>query len=317
MPYFSFGAMAAGRRAPDSPPDWTRVWEAKKTQTLYGADYPPSISAFLVEVLSEIRDRDPYSNILDIGTGNHGATLLARSVSSGFELYGIDYARLQAPADQARIHVLQMNAERLAFRDHAFSAVVSVNGIEYADAGRALPEMYRVMRPGAVGALVLHRPDSFAVARARRFNDLLQSAPIKETLVLAWLYMKEGTDLMRRELEQEISRLEKRNIDAVLGTSFFDKLWDEIRTAMRSDRKSDEAALRLVELREEVLHWAHQRNQFLASRMDSIASNRRQVTDWLSPYGYVIDGIEDLRLEAAFDGSPIGWAVRLHKPATG
>jgi SAM-dependent methyltransferase len=317
MPYFSFSAMAAENKVQDSPPDWTRVWEAKKTQTLYGGDYPPSISAFLVEVLSEIRDRDPYSNILDIGTGNHAATLLARSVSSGFELYGIDYARLQVPADQARIHVLQMNAEHLAFRDHAFAAVVSVNGIEYADTERALPEMYRVMRPGAVGALVLHRPDSFVVARARRFNDLLESAPVMETLAMAWLYFKEGTDLMRRELEREILRLEKRNIDEVLGTSFFEKLWDELRTAMRSYRKSDEAALGLVELREEVLHWTHQKNRFLASRMDSLASNREQVTDWLTAFGYVIDGIEDLRLDAAFDRSPIGWAVRLHKPATG
>lgn len=316
MPYFSFGATAAENMVQDSPPDWTRVWEAKKTQTLYGGDYPPSISAFLVEVFSEIRDRDPYSNILDIGTGNHAATLLARSVSSGFELYGIDYARLQAPADQARIHALQMNAEHLAFRDNAFSAVVSVNGIEYADTERALPEMYRVMRPGAVGALVLHRPDSFVVARARRFNDLLESTPIMETLALAWLYIKEGTDSMRSELEREISRLEKTNIDELLGTNFFEKLWKEIRAAMRSNRKSDETDLGLVELREEVLHWTHQKNRFLASRMDSLASNREQVTDWLTPFGYVIDGIEDLRLDAAFDRSLIGWAVRLHKPAT-
>ena len=306
--------MAAEPKVIDSAPDWTLVWEKKQTQTLYGGDYPSSINTFLIQVLSEIRNRDPYSNILDIGTGNHAATLLARSVSSGFELYGIDFARMQAPADHARIHVLQMNAEHLAFRDNEFSAVVSVNGIEYADAERALPEMYRVMRPGAVGALVLHRPDSFIVARAKRFNELLENAPIMETLALAWLYIKEGTDLMRRELEREISDLEKRNIDEVLGTSFFVKLWDGIRTAIRSDRKSDETALGLVELGEEDLHWAHQKNRFLASRMTAVASNREQVANWLMQYGYEIDAIEDLRLDAAFDRNLIGWAVRLHKP---
>jgi SAM-dependent methyltransferase len=314
MPYFLFGAVAAEHRALDSAPDWTLVWEKKQPQTLYGGDYPSSINAFLIEVLSEIGKRDPCSNILDIGTGNHAATLLARSVSTGFELYGIDFARMQAPAEQARIHVVQMDAEHLAFRDNAFTAVVSVNGIEYADAERALPEMYRVMRPGAVGALVLHRPDSFVVARARKFNELLDNAPVMETLALAWLYIKEGTDLMRRELEREISGLEKRNMDEVLGTSFFDKLWDGIRAAIRSDRNSDEAALGLVELGEEALHWTLQKNRFLASRMISIASNREQVTNWLTQYGYEIDDIEDLRLDAAFDRNPIGWAVRLHKP---
>jgi len=315
MPYFSFGSVAAEHRALDSAPDWTLVWKKKQTKTLYGGDYPSSINAFLNEVLSEVRNRDPYSNILDIGTGNHAATLLARSVSSGFELYGIDLVRMQAPADQVRIHVLQMDAEHLAFRDSEFAAVVSVNGIEYADAERALPEMYRVMRPGAVGALVLHRPDSFIVARARRFNELLENAPIMETLALAWLYIKDGTDLMRRELEREISGLEKRKLDEVHGTnSFFAKLWDEIRTAIQSDRKSGESALRLVELGEEPLHMAHQKNRFLASRMTSIASNREQVANWLTQYGYEIDAIEDLRLDAAFDRNPIGWGVRLHKP---
>ena len=282
---------------------------------MYGRDYPSSINAFLIEFLSEIKNRDPYSNILDIGTGNHAATLLARSVSSGFKLYGIDFAQMQAPADEARIHVLQMNAEHLAFRDNEFSAVVSANGIEYAEAEHALPEMYRVMRPGAVGALVLHRPDSFIVARARRFNEVLESAPIMETLALAWLYLKDGTDLMRRELEREISGLKKRNLDEVLGTnSFFEKLWDGIRTAVRSERKSDESVLGLVEQKEAVLHWAHQKNRFLGSRMTSVTSNSEQEANCLTQYGFGIDAIEDLRLDAAFDWNPIGWGVRLHKP---
>jgi hypothetical protein len=59
---------------------------------------------------------------------------------------------------------------------------------------------------------------------------------------------------------------------------------------------------------------AHQKNRFLASRMTSIASNREQVANWLTQYGYEIDAIEDLRLDAAFDRNPIGWGVRLHKP---
>lgn len=317
MPYFSFGAAAAEHPALGSAPDWTLVWEKKQTQTLYGAEYPPSINAFLIAVFSELNKRDPCSTILDIGTGNHAATLLARGVSSGFDLYGIDFARMQAPAGEARIQVLQMNAERLAFRDNEFSAVVSVNGIEYADAGRALPEMHRVMRPGAVGALVLHRPDSFIVARARRFNELLENAPVMETLALAWLYVEGGTDLMRRELERELSILEQRNLDQVLGTDFFGKLWNGIRTAIRSDRKRDETALGLIEFGEKVLHWTHQKNRFLASRIDSDLSNREQVKTWLRQYGYEIDAVEDLRLDAAFDGDPIGWAVRVHKPAAG
>ncbi len=193
--------------------------------------------------------------------------------------------------------------------------MVSVNGIEYADAERALPEMYRVMRPGAVGALVLHRPDSFIVARARRFNELLENAPIMETLALAWLYFKDGTDLMRRELEREISGLERRNIDEVLRSDlYFEKLWNGLRTAIRGGRKSDETSLRLVELGEDALHWVHQKNRFLASRMTSVASNREQVANWLTQYGYEIDAIEDLRLDAALDWNLIGWAVRLHKP---
>jgi hypothetical protein len=120
--------------------------------------------------------------------------------------------------------------------------------------------------------------------------------------------------LTRRELEREMAGLEKRNLDEVLGTSFFEKLWDGIRTAIRSERRSDETALELIELGEKILHWVHQKNRFLASRMSAVASNREQVANWLTQYGYEIDTIEDLHLDAAFDRNPIGWAVRLHKP---
>jgi len=307
--FFSFDADAA----PESAPDWSRFWEMEPA-TCYGREYPACIRAFLGKYFAEVQCRDPRAKVLDIGTGNHAATVIARSASPGFQLYGIDIAKVRAPPVGLHINVLQMSAEHLAFPDAEFAAVVSVNGIEYADVDRAFAEMFRVMRPGATAALVLHRSDSLVLARALDVLRLLEDAPVLETLALAWLYVDGGTEFMRREVELQVAKLEKSTTVGP-SASFYVALWDGVRSALRDGKSQRTAALRLIEQGENYLRWTRNKNRFLASHVAAVAIGRDQIIERLVRFGFMVDNVEDLRAEDPSETRPVGWAVRLNKPS--
>jgi ubiquinone/menaquinone biosynthesis C-methylase UbiE len=294
-------------------PDWAVLWEYQG-QTGYGGAYPTDVRDALISFLTRVRESDPGAAILDIGTGNHGATLLAREIGADFELFGIDVARLPAPPSQARIRNMAMSADRLGFPDETFAAAMSVNGIEYADVGKALPEMRRVMRPGAPGLLVLHRPDSLVVAAAKKFLEFVERVPLLETLGLAWLYVHEGSERVRRELVRQAAELDTIEVQDDFGR-YYRTVMKGIPDAIRLRGASPERARELIERFQKDLDWRYQRDRFIVAHMSRIPAREEQLADWLLRERFAVDGIGEVFDDLRRDGPPLGWAVRIRKPA--
>jgi SAM-dependent methyltransferase len=293
-------------------PDWAVLWEYQGI-TGYGGAYPADVRNALVSFLTTVKGLEPAAAILDIGTGNHAATLLAREIGRDFELYGIDVARLPAPPAQARIHNLTMSADRLGFTDERFSAAMSVNGIEYADVDRAFPEMRRVLRPGAPALLVLHRPDSLIVASARAFLEFVEQVPLMETLGLAWLFVHEGSERARRELTRQAAKLEAIEVQADFGR-YYRTVLKGIPEAIRLRSGSPERARELIERFQKDLDWRYRRDRFIVSHMSRIPASRNELEDWLRRERFAVDQVAEVFDDTHRDGPPLGWAVRIHKP---
>ncbi|MGH8595876.1 MAG: class I SAM-dependent methyltransferase, partial [Gammaproteobacteria bacterium] len=302
---------AAGLSTPRSP-DWTVLWEYE-SQTGYGWAYPADVRAFLTSFLADVKLRDPGALILDIGTGKHAATLIAREMSPHFDLYGIDVARLPPPPKEAQIRAARMSANQLAFADLQFAAVMSVNGIEYADSERAFPEMHRVMRAGAAGALVLHRPDSSIAASSKNFLGFVESVPLMETLALAERYLHKGTDLVRRELARRVAELRRIEVKHDFGR-YYRAVITGIPNAIRLRGSSPERGHHMIRRFEKDLRWRYQRDQFVVSHMSRVPTNREDLGKWLCGYGFEVDVIGEVFDDYARGRTLLGWAVRFHKP---
>ena len=296
-------------------PDWTRTWQ-NCSETAYGGGYPPGVAAFIGKFLSDQAARDPAARVLDIGTGNHSATLLARKASPQFEIFGIDVAEPQPVAESERIQVLKMSAEALDFPDRNFTTVMSVNGIEYAELDLALPEMRRVMDVGAEGALVLHRPDSAIAARSRMFMEFLEGTLLLETLALCWLFLDRESAILRRELHMQLEQLEAVSVHSEF-TRYFNRVLEGIPRVMRARDGARQQAFGVVDQMESDLRWTFERDRFLLDRMVRIPADRDGVRAMLEGFGFVVTALEDLYFEAGREGLPVGWAVRLRKPGPG
>lgn len=311
-PHFTFAEPSPSDREGTAAPDWSVLWRLN-AQSAYGGEYPRSVKACLQRFFADVCERDPIAELLDIGTGNHTATVLARRTSPRLRLYGIDVTRIAPPPAQARVGVARMRAESLAFRDGQFGAIMSINGIEYADVKRAFPEMVRVMRSGAVALTVMHRPDSSIVAGSRQFMELLHTTPILELLEMAWLYLDGGEQTTLRELDSVLAELEMKQVD-VRSVQFYGVLLDGVRRAIRMRRSAPDEAYRLIQRFDNDLRWAYDKGRFLTSHMAAIPTDRQDFIEWLHQYGFAIEAVEALVSDDAADRSPVGWGVRLRKP---
>ena len=101
------------------------------------------------------------ARVLNVGCGTGGFNVLARD--SGADVWGVDacaeavtIAALRTPG-----RVLRAAAEQLPLPPGGFDLVYCYSTLEHvADAGRAVREMVRVLRPG--GRLYLHTPNRWA-----------------------------------------------------------------------------------------------------------------------------------------------------------
>ncbi len=102
------------------------------------------------------RAMEGAERILDVGPGDGWPSL--RIASSFKEVVGIDPAprRVMVQRENAsrlgidNVTFLEMNSMEMDFPDHSFDGVVAASSIEQAeDPGRAMAEIWRVLRPGA------------------------------------------------------------------------------------------------------------------------------------------------------------------------
>ena len=112
---------------------------------------------------------------LDVGTGRGDGTLvMARRKRTVAVEYGRRSLRLAAAKG---LTVVQGSACALPFADAAFDSITCLDVIEHIpDAGRALKEMRRVLKPG--GVLVVQTP-SHETVRLKRFGIFLHALPRK------------------------------------------------------------------------------------------------------------------------------------------
>jgi len=96
----------------------------------------------------------PGSTLLDIGCGTGAVALQAAArVGSGGWVIGSDIAAtmvyLAAQQETANVSFCQMNAEQLGFPDAPFDTVTCAFSLfQFPGMGRALAEMWRVLKPG-------------------------------------------------------------------------------------------------------------------------------------------------------------------------
>lgn len=113
------------------------------------------------------RTLPPATRVLDLATGDGRVMGWMFSARSDLALEGIDLAPRLPPPPDGTVSRGGIAMERLPYGDGTFDAVVSQFGFEYGDPARVPHEIARVLRPGAVAALMLHRLDGPIVAHNR------------------------------------------------------------------------------------------------------------------------------------------------------
>lgn len=97
----------------------------------------------------------PEQRILDLGSGTGvlprrlyetGAQLTVTDIAEG----QVETARRLAEEQGMRMNFCVCSAEKLPFADGSFDAVTAVQCFRYFDTARAMPEIYRVLRPGGI-----------------------------------------------------------------------------------------------------------------------------------------------------------------------
>lgn len=151
---------------------WRRFWTTGVVDTFgsplgalmapEGPDSPPLVAHWR----QWLRSLPDQGELLDVGTGN-GALLShllvaqpdgsLRGVGVDLSQPAVDWLAAFSPEQRARIECHGgVNVERLPFETRRFTACTSQFGIEYADTSVAVPEVLRVLQPGARIGWVLH-----------------------------------------------------------------------------------------------------------------------------------------------------------------
>lgn len=100
-------------------------------------------------------DYPPGSRVLDVGFG--GGEQMKKLVSRGCRAFGIEYdARLAARGAANGLTVSRAQAEHLPFTSASLDGLLCKVVIPYTDEARAIAEIGRVLRPGALARVSYH-----------------------------------------------------------------------------------------------------------------------------------------------------------------
>lgn len=106
-----------------------------------------------------IADLPEGARVLDLATGDGRVLRWMREVRPDLVLEGIDLAPELPPAPEGTNIQGGVEMESLPFDDSSFDAVVSQFGFEYGDTSATAAEIVRVLKPGGVAGLMVHRGD--------------------------------------------------------------------------------------------------------------------------------------------------------------
>lgn len=190
---------------------WTQFHDLGHPTTFL-APYGGAMLRWWLEFFSSLPEGGTLS-ALDIGTGNLPIPKIMLGMPGRrFDIRAIDTADI-APAQIPRVANLKFHRrsiEDTGFDDECFDVVTGCFALEYARLGLALPELNRIMKPGARAAFVIHHPDSVSVQSAaaamREDVPLIFRSGVFEAM-RAWL-ADAGQD-QRTAAEQRLAALDQ------------------------------------------------------------------------------------------------------------
>ena len=110
-------------------------------------------------------------HILDYGCGNGGQLVkfaTQNALAVGIELSQSSVARANEFLKRQKVSTqavaVPMNAEQLGFRDNSFDTIIGNSVLHHLDLHLALPEIYRVLKPGGVGVFLEPRGENFLIS---------------------------------------------------------------------------------------------------------------------------------------------------------
>ncbi|WP_052761766.1 class I SAM-dependent methyltransferase [Aurantiacibacter luteus] len=107
------------------------------------------------------------ARVLDIASGDGCVMADLLRARSDLKPVGIDQAKALPPAPRGAKLRGGIEMDALPFPDASFAAVTSQFGLEYGEVDAAAREIARVLQPGGVVGLIVHREDSLIVAHNR------------------------------------------------------------------------------------------------------------------------------------------------------
>jgi ubiquinone/menaquinone biosynthesis C-methylase UbiE len=143
--------------------------KARQQKTWASGDYGAVAARIhpISERLVDAADLSTGDRVLDIATGTGNAAIAA--ARCGCVVTGVDYVpellergRSRAAAERLPVEFATGDAERLAYPDASFDAVLSCVGVMFAaNQERAAAELVRVCRPGGTIGLASWTPEGF------------------------------------------------------------------------------------------------------------------------------------------------------------
>lgn len=315
--------MSAGG-APGGAP-WSRYWaagHAHSCPTSFEGFYGPEIQGFWRRQAAGL---GPGDTVLDLGCGN-GALLRFLWSDSTPEraprLVGVDAAELRpdwltgAVAARVTLHA-RTRYEALPLTSESVTLAASLFGIEYGNADATWAELFRVLRPRARCAFVMHKrgsrldvvaADEIALGRAALASD----GPLARAAELAPYLARATTDAARAELRgNRDAELARERFNAATQTfvslagmlKHGDYAHDILRAVMRILGEAGVIELRIKELRRDVEDHLARIEALRASALDVAGLSALRAR--LEGAGFALAEVATL----AEQGYEMGWAV--------
>lgn len=161
----------------------------------------------LIQLMFQLSGAGPESEVLDIATGTG---LIAREFyGKTKKVTGLDISPEMAKhAEGCMDEIVFGPVEAMPFPDNSFDVVVCRQGLQFAELDRAIPEIYRVLKPGGTTVLChltayneTDRELTFAIQKLRNpaRRNYLMPADIADALEAAGFRDVENTEYLTDE----------------------------------------------------------------------------------------------------------------------
>ena len=148
----------------------------------------------IINTLGDINDID----VLEYGCGNGWVT--SELAALGANVYAFDISKeavlktnefLITNNLHSKVHLNQMPAEKLQYQNNRFPIVVGFAILHHLELKNAIPELYRVIKPGGIGIFAEPLGNNVLIILYRKFTPLYRSKdeqPIKYNEIESYQY---------------------------------------------------------------------------------------------------------------------------------